>query len=191
MSNLFGSGLSGLLAARAGLDTVGHNIANVNTPGFSRQRVGLESREAVGGGAGFIGAGVQITGIRRLYDGFLTTQLRSSTASSAALDTFQQVAGQVDDLLGSEAGGLGTAIQGFFAGVHGLADDPTSLPARQVVLSQGEALARRFQTLDQRLGQQRDAFDGRLRQVVSDINGDTAAIANINGQILLAEAKSG
>jgi len=186
---LLGSGLSGLQAAQTGLATAGHNIANVNTPGYTRQRVDLAARETTGNGIGFVGAGVTVTGITRVYSEFLTGQLRSSTSTSTSLDTFQQFAAQIDNLIGGQSGGLSPAIQGFFGAVHGVADDPTSVPARQVTLSRGEALVQRFQTLDRRLDEQRDTFNGGIRQIVSEINDGAAAIARINRQIMETEAK--
>ena len=190
-SGLFGTGLSGLLAARTGLSTAGHNIANVDTPGYTRQRVELAARNTAGGGVGFIGAGVEITSVRRLYDGFLTGQLRTATSSLNELDTYHTLAAQVDNLLGDESGGLSPAVQTFFAAIHDVADDPASIPARQVALSESDALVRRFQTLDLRLDQHREAVTGRLAQIIGDINSYATSIADINRRIVSAEAGAG
>ncbi len=190
-SGLFGSGLSGLLAARTGLATAGHNIANVDTPGYTRQRVDLVSREAAGGGIGFVGAGVQVAGIRRIYDQFLTGELRTSTSNLRELELYRDLSAEIDNLLGDANGGLAPAIQRFFGALHDLADDPASVPSRQVVLSEADALVRRFQTLDLRLEQQRQAIDGRLRQLIGEINSYAEGIATLNRRVVTAEAGAG
>ena len=128
-TGVLGTALSGLLANQRGLATTGHNIANVGTPGYSRQRVELDARPGPPRGNGFVGAGVDATSVQRLVDAFTATQIRTSTAAMGEVDTFHRLAGMVDNMLADPAGGLSPAIQGFFDAVQELAADPASVPA--------------------------------------------------------------
>ena len=96
MTSILGIGTSALTAFRRSLDTVGQNIANVNTPGYNRQRVLLTSRDPQFTGSGYIGRGVQISSIERYYNEFLDQQVRSAGASAERYGTLAAFAGRVD-----------------------------------------------------------------------------------------------
>ena len=100
MSDLLGIGLSGLAAAQAGLSTAGHNIANVNTPGYSRQQVVFAARPPQFTGGGYIGQGVDISNVRREYSDFLAGQLTRATSDSSQLDAYATQLGTLDNLFG-------------------------------------------------------------------------------------------
>ena len=85
-TSIFGIGLSGLSAAQAGLLTAGHNIANVNTPGYSRQVVEYAAANPLFSGAGYFGQGVDVQSVRRVYSDFLTVQSRNSLAEVSSRD---------------------------------------------------------------------------------------------------------
>ncbi|MGF1616005.1 MAG: flagellar hook-associated protein FlgK [Gammaproteobacteria bacterium] len=191
LSKLFGVGVSGLMASQRGLANAGHNIANVNTPGYSRQRVDLVAKPAQGAGNGFIGKGVDVNSVRRSYDQFLTTQLRTSTSSHTYSEAFYALAARVDGLLAAPASGLSSALQNFFAALHDLAEDPASLPARQLVLSEGEGLVQRFHTLDSQLAELGQAADERLSGLVQEVDGLANAVADLNRGIIEAEGATG
>lgn len=95
-SNFFTSALSGMNAAQAGLDTAQHNIANASTPGFSRQEVLVGARAGQQTGAGFIGQGVDVTGVRRIYDQFLNTQVMQEQTQASYLSTYYTAMKQID-----------------------------------------------------------------------------------------------
>ena len=99
MADLLNIGLSGLSAAKTNLSVVGHNITNVNTPGYSRQDTVQVTRPPQFSGAGFIGSGTSLTDIRRTYSEFLTTQLRSSTALNSDVKAYKSQIDQLDSLL--------------------------------------------------------------------------------------------
>jgi flagellar hook-associated protein 1 FlgK len=184
--SLFNVGISGLLASQRALTTVGHNVANVNTPGYSRQRVELDTRPPQLTGGSYIGKGVTVEDIRRSYDGFLTSQVRIGTSNVGENRAFNALAAQVDNLVADPATGLTPALQSFFDAVQALADDPSSVAARQVVLSEGETLVERFHTLDQRLADLRQGQAQRLRDAVDEVNSLASAIADVNYDIQLA-----
>lgn len=191
VGDILGTGISGLLAFQRSLANTSHNIANVNTEGYSRQRVELGARPPQSGGGGFIGQGVEVEGVRRIYDEFLSLQVRSNTSANAQLQSFYSQASQLDNLLADPQAGLTPSLQDFFNAVQGLANDPASIPARQVLLSNGENLAERLHALDQRMRDLRGAVNSQLQAGVSEINNYAQAIARVNQAISLAQGSAG
>ena len=186
MSDLLLTGLSGLTAFRTVLDTTSHNIANVATAGYSRQRVELDATTPQIAGAGYVGTGVNATDVNRLYDAFLSAQFRSSQTASAELDTYLGFASQIDGALANENIGLNSALQDFFNAVQVVADDPTSIPARQVMLTEGGVLENRFATLDQLFSDLGTQVRGSLQDNINEINTLSDNIATLNQQIKVA-----
>jgi flagellar hook-associated protein 1 FlgK len=191
MADLLRVAVSGLLSARRALDTVGHNIANVNTEGYSRQRVDLASRPPQFTGGFFAGNGVAVGNTRRIVDQFLVGQVRSSTSTVGMLDAYRELAGSVDNLLADPDGGLAPVIQSFFDAVHGVANDPASTPARQVMLTEADGLAQRFGALGQRLHDLDAAINRRLGDLVAEINTMAASLADVNRDVVTALRQGG
>lgn len=185
--DLFGIGISGLLASQRGLATTGHNISNVNTDGYSRQRVEFGAKTPQRTEGGFIGTGVEVANVRRIYDRFLIDQIRTSTANHSGLKAFHALASQVDNTLANPATGLSSAMEGFFNAIQDLNADPSSLPARQVVLSEAEGLAQRFHSLDQWLEDVRGGINTAMGDLVTEVNSMAGAIATLNEQIILVQ----
>ncbi|RLA21188.1 MAG: flagellar hook-associated protein FlgK [Gammaproteobacteria bacterium] len=190
-SGLLGVATSGLLAFQRSLTTTSHNIANVNTDGYSRQRVDFGTRPAQATGAGFIGKGVDVTAINRAYDDFLTLQVRSSTSSHSELNGYYQLASQVDNFIANENTGMSAALQDFFNAVQEVADDPTSIPARQVMLSEANILTDRFNALNSRFTALQSQVNKGTEGAVAEINNLAASIADLNAKIVVAYGASG
>jgi flagellar hook-associated protein 1 FlgK len=191
MADLLSTGLSGLLAFQRALDTTSHNIANVNTPGYSRQRVELGTREAHPYGNGWIGTGVDAQTTRRLYDELLAMQTRTTSSSLEHLDIFAASAERLNNMFGHSTTGLTATLQNFANAFQGLADAPTSTAARQVLLSEASTLQQRLQYFDERLSDLDAEVNSRLQGEVAEINTLTEAIARLNSDIATATARSG
>lgn len=176
-------GLSGLLAMQRSLATTSHNIANVNTPGFSRQRTELATQLPEFSGNGFIGTGVNVTTVRRAYDAFLTEQVQSYTSEHAQFETFHGLTAQIDNLFADPEAGLSPTLQQFFNSVQEVADDPSAPAARQALLTEGEVLAARFHFLDGRLRDLHDSVNTQLRDTVAEVNTLASSIAKLNQRI--------
>lgn len=189
MTNFIGIGLTGLQAFQRSLATTSHNIANVNTDGYSRQRVDLTNVEGQFTGGGFIGNGVRTETVERLFDQFLNNEVRSSSSATAQLNVFHDFASQVDNRLADPATGLAPGLQEFFNAVQTLADDPGSIPARQLLVSNADILVDRFHALNQSL----ESLDGRINQEVGlqvgNINALASSIADLNVGIQRARAQ--
>lgn len=189
--DIFGTATSGLLAFQRALSTTGHNIANVNTPGYSRQRVEIVTQTPQATGAGFIGTGVKTLTVERLYDQFLVDRVRSATSSTSNLEIYRQYAGRIADVLGDADAGLNGAMENFFNAVQGVSNDPTSGPARQLLLSEAESLVTRFQYLDRQLTDTRHEVNAQLGTQMEEVNSLSQAIADINKEIVVAVGRSG
>lgn len=186
-NDVFGVGLSGLMASQRGLATTGHNISNVNTDGYSRQRVELATRTPQRSEGGFIGTGVKVANVRRVYDSFLSDQIRISTANHSGLKALHTLASQVDNTLANPATGLSSAMEGFFNAIQDLNADPSSLPAREVVLSEAQGLAQRLHSLDQWLEDVRGGVNAAIGDVVTEVNSMADEVATLNERIILAQ----
>ncbi len=191
MSDMMGSALSALVSYQRALATTSHNIANANTEGYSRQRVELGTRVANQTGAGSIGSGVEVTGIRRSYDQFAVEQVRSNTSGLAREQTFAGLAAQVETVVSDPVTGVNASFSRFFNAVQDVATDPSSLSARRVMLSEGGALTDRFRAIDTQLGQLDNDVNARLRSSVDEINGFAVRIADLNKAIADASGAMG
>jgi len=189
--SMLNTAVSGMLAAQRGLAVTSHNIANVNTPGYSRQVAVLTAREPERVGHNFIGDGVQLSQIKRVSDGFLTMQVRNSIAAQNEASSYLDLAQQVDNLLADQDTGLGTSLQNFFNSVQDLSSQPSSMTARQQVLSEGQALVGRFQFLDARMEDLTQETRASLNSYTSEVNTLAKSIADINGRITLAAGVTG
>ena len=187
-SNLFTSALSGMNAAQIGLSTTQHNIANVNTPGFTRQEVQISSRAGSPFGGGFIGQGVDVSGVRRIYDQFLSTQVLQEQAQASYLTTYYNALKQVDNLIADPAAGAAPAMREFFSAMSSVANNPESIPARQTVLSNAQYAVNRFQAIDQRLTNISDSLNSQISGSVDSVNSYAQQIAALNGSIKRAIA---
>jgi len=189
MADLLLTGLSGLTAFKNVLTTTGHNITNATTEGYSRQKVSLETQTPQFSGSGYVGSGVFSSSITRQYDSFLSTEFRNSSSAASELDTYYEFASQIDSVLANPTVGLSGALQEFFNSIQDVAADPTSIPARQVMLSEGEALENRFSTMDNLFDDITLRVNNRLADTVTDINLLSENIASLNQKIVAAGGK--
>ncbi len=206
MSGLFGLlnlGARSLQAQQLGLEVAGHNIANVNTPGYSRQRVNLATSAARLTTIGAIGNGVQALGIQQMRSVLLDGQVQGETsvrgfleAQQAALQQGQAILGQTIDRLASDPtggaanvgqNGLAAGLSSFFAALQNLANTPTSSTERQAVLAQAQDLAARFNQVDARLATLNASLNKSLSSDAAKANELIDAVAELNKQILAAE----
>jgi flagellar hook-associated protein 1 FlgK len=188
---LFGSlntAVGALLSQTAALQTVGHNVANANTPGFSRQRVELETNPANDFQRFQVGNGVRIAHVRRIVDLALENRLRGSTADlgrqsvqTSALERLESIFHALSDT------DLASLLDQFFRGVEDVAQHPEDLSARAQLISRGQTLARAFNFLDQQIRDARTNFNDEILLSVDRINLLTAEIARLNQEVSAAE----
>lgn len=187
-SNLFTSALSGMNSAQYGLATTQHNISNANTPGFTRQETVVTSRPGSQFGGGFIGQGVDVTGVKRIYDQFLSTQVLQEQSQATYLTSYYTAIKQIDNLVADPTAGAAPAMRDFFAATNGVSNSPESIPARQTMLSNAQFAVNRFQAIDQRLTDITNGLNGQLTSSVDLVNSYAKQIAVLNGNIKRAVA---
>ena len=188
MADLLNIGLSGLSANKTSLAVTGHNITNVNTPGFSRQETIQATRIPQFSGAGYIGSGTTLVDVRRIYNEFLNTQVRSSTALNSDTQSYLGQINQLDSLLAGSTTGVNPGLQKVFAALQTAAEDPANIPARQLALSEAEGLAKRFNTVYDRLYEQNAFINKQLSAVTDQVNQLAGSIAGYNDAIAVAAA---
>ena len=130
MSDLFSAGISGMNAAQVGLATTEHNIANANTPGFNRQVTVQSALPAQNMGSGYVGTGVTVSTVQRMYDQFLSNQVTQQQSQSSQLDTQYSQIQQIDNMMSDPTSGVAPALQNFFNAVNTAAGSPNSRHSR-------------------------------------------------------------
>jgi flagellar hook-associated protein 1 len=185
-NGIFGVAASGLRAAQAGLATAGHNIANANTPGYHRQVLVQSNAPAQFSGGGFIGRGVEVDTVRRVYNELVDAQAGRAQAQAAYYTTYEGQIGQIDNLLSDPDAGLAPELERFFAAVNDVASNPSSAPSRQAMLAGGSSLVGRFQALDNRLTEISQSINVQVESSVSSVNAYAREIAYLNGRIAAA-----
>lgn len=188
MADLLSIGLSGLAANKTSLAVTGHNITNVNTPGYTRQDTVQATRIPQFSGAGYIGSGTTLVDVRRSYSEFLTTQVRTSTALSSDVEAYRSQIEQLDSLLAGTTTGITPSLQKFFSSLQTAAEDPANIPARQLVLSEAEGLARRFNTVYDRINEQNEFINKQMVAVSDQVNRLATSVASYNEAIAVAAA---
>ncbi len=186
-SGFFNIGVGALNAAQAGLVTTGHNIANANTTGYHRQVVSQSAAPPLFTGGGFLGQGVSVDTVRRVYSEFLDGQVARAQAQASYYAAFHGEVARIDNLLADPTSGLTPALQEFFAGVQDVASHPANTASRQTLISNGAALMSRFHLLDGRLTSLRESVNSQLTTTVASINSYARQIADLNGRIIVAQ----
>ena len=189
--DILGIGVSALLAFQRSLVTTGHNISNVNTAGYSRQTVDLQSNTPQFASNGFVGTGVQIASVTRVYNEFVGNQVLANNTANSRLTSYSQFTNQVNNMLADPNVGLSSGMQNFFGAIQDVANDPTSIPARQTMLSQGQSLVDRFHSLDGNLSSLSQGVTTQLSSEVASINSLAQSIAKVNNDIVIATGMAG
>ncbi len=188
MADLSSIGISALTAAQTGLLTTEHNIANASTPGYNRQQIVQAANTPLLTGSGFIGQGVNVSTVTRLYNDFLNTQLLQQQAQSSQLSTYYTQIQQINNVIADPTAGISPSLQNFFSAVSGVANDPSSAAARQTMLSSAQSLTSSFQSLNQLFNSMNTSVNGQIGSSVNNINSYAQQIAAINQNITVASA---
>jgi flagellar hook-associated protein 1 len=170
-----------LQAQQVGLDTVGQNIANVNTAGYARKQVDLAS--VAPSTPLSAGGGVDVVGIRSIRDQMLESRLRLEQPAEGREAALADTLSVVQTALGSAGSSIDASLTAFFNAWSDLSQDPTSSTARQAVLVQAQALSQSFNDMSGRLEDARSQADSGVRSTVDDINQLTTRIAALNDSI--------
>jgi len=189
MSNgLFGIGITGISAAQVGLLVTGNNIANVDTPGYNRQRIGQSNNISVATGSGYIGMGTRVDTVTRIYNQVITDQINQSQTKASELSKYYDQVKQIDNMLADDKAGLSPTLQDLFKGVQTVASNPALTTSRDSLISSAQTFSSRLQNLESRLSSMYAGVNGQLESTVSAINSYAQQIAELNERIIVAQA---
>jgi flagellar hook-associated protein 1 FlgK len=186
VSDAFGISLSALQAFQQAIAVTSNNVANANTPGYDEETIQLAGVAQQSYGTLSVGGGVAVTGVTRAFSQAQANQLNSSQSSLGSLNAIQNYTNQIDNLFGTTAGGLTTALQTYYSGWSNVANDPTSTASRQALLGDAQSLASSFQTTATQLNGLNSDVNTRISADVSQINSIGQSIASLNQQIVVA-----
>jgi flagellar hook-associated protein 1 FlgK len=177
-------GLSGLQASQAALDVIGHNIANINTPGYSRQQVVLSTSTSQAFGDLQFGTGVNVTSILGVRDKFLDMQITQSISTQSGAQTrYQGVQAVASAFQDDGTTGLNTQIQNFFSGLQQLSARPEDGSLRTNLVGTAQSMVTAFKSRYQMLTDQATSADHQVSTLVTQVNTLTKQIASLNDRI--------
>jgi len=182
--SLYQSGVSGLLAAQQQLATTGHNIANVNTDGYNRQRAEQNASLGINNGSNYIGAGTYIQDITRLYDKFSHKEQLLNQSNLGNADSLQARLSQLDQVMSTSGNAVVGSLDNFYQALNGIADNPNDSGLRSIVLNQANILSNDFNELTNNFDNMTKAVNGEIQQVASKISEISNELAKINETIM-------
>ena len=190
-------GQRALLANQQAIEVAGHNIANINNPAYTRQRVMLQTSSPIQTAGGSVGSGVTVSQVTSVRDQILESEIISEssttgslTAQQDAMQTAQSALGEQLDASGSPTAGVSARLSSFFNSWQSLSADPSNLSARQTVIQNSASLANEFRAVDKRLGDLQSNLNTQLSQGVDSANKLLQDIARLNREIEGAESGS-
>ena len=186
MSSITHIGMLALQANQAALQTVSNNIANVNTPGYSRQSVQLRNIAGQFTGSGYVGKGVDVLTVTRTYSDFLTRQAAIAQSVSSGDATRLDKLNQLQNFFPGGANGLGDSVNNMLNAFTDIVSAPTDLTARSVVLTRADEMATRFRDMYAQLDQLRIGSTEQLKTDASAINSLAQQIGKANQDIARA-----
>lgn len=191
MSDVFGISIGALQAFQAAIEVTSNNIANANTPGYVKESIDLTTAPPQSNGLVSVGKGVQVSGISRSFSQATANQLNASQSSLGQLTAQQTYSSQLDNIVGTTAGGLSTAVQNYYNAWSNVANDPTSTATRQALLGSAQSVAASFQSTSAQLNAMNADINGRITSDVQQINTLGSSIATLNKQIVISQAQDG
>ena len=176
--NLYNTGVSGLLAAQQQLATTGHNISNVNTEGYNRQRAEQNSSVGLYSGGNFVGSGTYVQDISRIYNQFTYKEQLNNQSNLGNADTLHKDLDQLNEIMSFSGAAINGSIEKFYQTMNSIADNPSDIGLRSIALNQAGVLASDFNTLNDNIEQLEKSANGEIVQManaISKISGDYRA----------------
>lgn len=175
--------LSGLLAEQGALEATTNNVANVDTPGYTREVPVFVTKDPVVIGRLTLGTGVDLQSIESIRDPILESQIQQETQTQGQLGALVSALSQAQTSFSGTSGDIGTAISNFFNSVNQLSTSPADASLRQSMLTAAGNVASAFNVASSNLAMQRTNLDTSVDQTVGQINQLTSEIATLNTQI--------
>ena len=181
--DMYQTGVSGLLAAQAQLATTGHNIANVNTEGFSRQRVEQMTTLQMYSGGQFYGTGTRVTDVTRMYQEYAFKDVLINNTEKAGAEALYNHLSFLDKGLTSTNQGIAASLDDLYGAINAVADNPGNLGNRELMLANANDIANHFNEYYSALEQEMTIKNRDLESRAEHVTSITAGIAELNQQI--------
>lgn len=182
-------GYRGLQAQQRALDITGHNIANANTQGYTRQDVVMSAAQPIRVLQGYVGTGVDIAEIRRIRDGFLDLQLRTENKSLGEWEVKSNILGTLEVIFNEPSdSSLRSVMDEYWKAWQDLSKNPESMAVRETVMQNGVTLADTFNHMDRQFADLQEDINQGISIKVDEINSIARQLKDLNGQIIKAES---
>ncbi len=176
-----------LAANSKAIQITSHNVANINTPGYTRQEAVFSSTLPQNGLPGQVGTGVQITKIQRIVNEGIERQLIGAQSSLGQFEAAGEALARIEATLASVDGGkIGGSLNAFFNALRDVSTRPAGLAERTILLNEADAVAERFQDTAIEFGRVQGDIERQVQELLSSVNIQADQIAQLNGQINLA-----
>ena len=194
MSDIYGvMSIAGeaLMTQQQAISVTSHNIANVNTPGYSRQRLDMTTNIPLESSVGPMGNGVSADSIERIYDRYLSSQINNESQGLGKWQAHKDAVEMLEVIFNeSDGSGLSQAMSKFWDAWQSLTNNPSGTTERQILVSASQFLASTFNKLDWDLTQSQQNLDLAVEGTVTDINRLSGQLADLNAKIISSEAGS-
>lgn len=184
--SIINNALSGALAAQVGVTVTSQNVANLQTPGYTRQGMLLTAAQASGRGPAATGDGVNVPSLFRFSDDYKSLQMWNAASSVGQHTKADPYLKQLEQVMGDDTSNINQGLDGFFSALNAASVDPTSSPLRQQVISAADGLSQRFNSLSQVLSGQRSSVFQQRSTIVAQISILSTDIARLNDKIVAA-----
>jgi flagellar hook-associated protein 1 len=184
--SIINNALSGALAAQAGVTVTSQNVANLQTPGYTRQGVILTAAQASGRGPAATGDGVNVPSLFRFSDAYKSLQMWNAASDVGQHTTADPYLKQLEQVMGDDTSNINRGLDGFSSALNAASVDPTSSPLRQQVISAAEGLSQRFASLSQVLLGQKESVHQQRSAIATQVGNLATDIARLNDKIAAA-----
>lgn len=188
--NLYQTGVSALLSAQQQLGTTGHNIANVNTEGYNRQRAEQNASMGINEGSNYIGSGTYVEDITRIYDQFSYKEQLLNTSSLSNANSSNLSLNQLNEIMTFSGQAITSSIERFYQSMNSIADNPSDLGLRNIALNQAGILSTDINSLNNNFDQLEKSVNGEIEEIAKKISEISIELAKINETILYSSGSS-
>jgi len=189
--SLFSISVSALQAFQTAISVTSNNIANANTAGYADETVNLSTAAPNNAGGVSLGNGVEVSSVNRSFSQLTENQYNTSQSGLGQANSLQTYTSQLDNIVGTTAGGLTTALQNYYDAWSTVANDPTSTAARQALIGQAQSAANSLTSTNSQLQQLNTSINTGISADVQQINSIAQSIGTLNKQIVTGTAEGG
>ncbi|WP_221794712.1 flagellar hook-associated protein FlgK [Oceanobacter mangrovi] len=190
MADILSIAISGLQSQQTALSVTGNNISNAGTEGYSRQTVSFSENSSQYLAGNWLGSGVSVDSVSRIYDQYLTEQMWQDSTEYNYYNTMSDYAGRVDSLLADSTTGVQPGLEAMFTALQAVVDDPSSISTREVLLTEAGSLTDRFAVVSDQLYALNTMINGQMAVQADEVSAIAASIAQLNEDIAFAIGKA-